>query len=244
MIQICKRCQNVNPREASYCWYDGHLLAGSDSSGASVALDVGARPFASPFFMPSGRSCKNFNELALACHQDPADALDLIRRGYLEHFLAGQGRSDLGEAARVAARAPDSERGLDEFLGQLPGTALTPSRLHVDPMMIDLGTLQPGEDRRFVLTLHNEGVRLLSGSASCDDCRWLALGDAASQRRKVFQFSRSLVLPVQVLGKQVARTPSTRRPRSAWNRAADWSGSWFACSCRFGLFPRASWPVR
>src|SRR5207244_3896792 len=91
-------------------------------------------------------------------------------------------------AARAAQSAPDLERGLDAFLGQLPTDVLQPAGLSVDPPSINLGILHPGEDRRFELTLHNKGMRLVFGSASCDDSPWLSLGEGVAQRSKVFQF--------------------------------------------------------
>jgi hypothetical protein len=123
MARICKQCRNVNPREAVFCYYDGARLDAHSDGDASVegaAIDVGSRPFAVPFIFPSGRSCHSFNQLALACHEDPSAALGLLRKGYLEPFLAAQGRADLAAAARAAGRAADRERGLDELLGDLP----------------------------------------------------------------------------------------------------------------------------
>jgi hypothetical protein len=52
--------------------------------------------------------------------------------------------------------------------------------------LIDLGTMHPGEDRRCEIVLHNKGMRLLSGSAECEDSPWLSLGDGPTLRRKLF----------------------------------------------------------
>src|SRR5262249_56436075 len=111
--------RRANPSEARYCSHDGSRLPGTtgDVPADGRAIDVGGRPFTSPFILPSGQSCRNFNELAVACHEDAAGALHLLRKGYLESFLGAQGRTDLAVAARAAARAADRERGLDEFLG-------------------------------------------------------------------------------------------------------------------------------
>src|SRR5580704_13817584 len=173
MARICQQCRSANPPDAVYCYLDGVFLNGS-AGGAVPAINVAERPFAVPFVLPSGRACQNFNQLALACQADPATAQDLLRKGYLESFLAAQGRSDLAAAAHAAARAPDRACGLDEFLGGLPANALRPARLRVEPAAIDLGTLRPGEDRRCELVLHNDGMRLLQGSASCADTPWLS----------------------------------------------------------------------
>ena len=37
-----------------------------------------------------------------------------------EPFLGGEGRADLAQAAKHAAKSADPERGLDDFLGRLP----------------------------------------------------------------------------------------------------------------------------
>ena len=199
MTRTCKYCQRVNPSDAAYCYFDGIAL---EANGRG-AIDVGARPFSVPFVLPSGRSCENFKQLAHACHEDPASALSLLRKGYLESFFASQGRTDLAHAARTAARAADRERGLDEFLSRLPGADLSPARLRVDQDVIDLGIFRPGEDRRCELALHKEGKRLLYGSASCDGVPWLCLGDGPVLRRKMFQFSDRAVLPIRVLGRDL-----------------------------------------
>lgn len=203
MATICKRCRRVNPREAIYCYHDGSCLdqAGSEDVPADgSAVNVGATPFSVPFVLPSGDSCDNFDELALAFHADPATALGLLRVGDLEAFLRAQGRPDIAAAIRAALRATNSERGLDDFLGRLPARSLTPPRLSVIPAVVELGALGPGQDLRFELALHNEGMRLLYGMASCASSPWLGLGDGPPLRRKMIQFSDRIILPVQVLG--------------------------------------------
>jgi hypothetical protein len=207
MTRTCKRCRRVNPREALFCYHDGALLegavAGGDVPPDGSAVNVGARPFSSPFLLASGRACHNFNQLALACHADLAGALGLLREGRLEAFLRAEGRADLAAAARAATRATDPARGLDDFLGRLPAATLLPPRLRVEPAVLDLVTLRAGEDRRLVLTLHNEGMRLLVGSADCGACPWLGLGGGPPLRQKVFQLSGKAVLPVRLLGRHL-----------------------------------------
>jgi len=205
MTRICRQCRRANPGEAAYCYFDGVFLdgrAGGDAA-SSQAINIGAMPFTVPFVLPSGRSCRSFNELAQGCLQDPAAALSVLRKGYLEAFLAGQGRSDLAGAARAAARAADLERGLDELLGRLPASGLRPARLRVEPSVLDLGTVRVGEDRRLELVLHNDGTRLLYGSASCADDPWLSLGDGKLLQRKLFQFSGRTTLPLHILGRRL-----------------------------------------
>jgi hypothetical protein len=204
MGHICKRCKRTNPREAVYCYHDGALLGdkvGGDIPADGGAINLGARPFTVPCVLPSGKACYNFQQLAEACHQAPTDALDLLREGHLESFLAGQGRTDLARAAKAAARADDKERGLDDFLGRLP-FSLPSARLRVEPAALDLGTLRIDEDRRLELVLRNEGMRLLYGSAVCD-APWLSFGDGPAQGSKLFQFSSRAVLPVHILGRNL-----------------------------------------
>jgi len=206
MSRTCTRCRRVNPNEALYCYHDGLPLAsqaGGDVHAAGGAIDVGARPFTIPFVLSSGRKCQNFNELAVALVADKPAALELLGKSYLEPFLAGQGRTDLADAAHAAAHASDREGGLDEFLGRLPATVVRPAKLRVEPAVIDLGTVPHGTDQRCELVLHNEGMRLLQGSASCEGCPWLSLGDGPVLKRKRFQLSAKGVLPVRLLGRHL-----------------------------------------
>jgi hypothetical protein len=205
MAQSCKRCRRANPREAVYCYHDGVVLGrpGGDIPSDGSAINIGARPFSVPFVFPSGQACFNFQQLALACYQEQPALLELLSKGHLEAFLAGQGRADLASAAHAAARASDRELGAEAFLDCLP-VPLPAAKLSVEPAALDFGTLRIGDDRSASLTLRNEGMRLIYGSACCD-VPWLALG--ASQHpaaaAKVFRFSRDTVLPVRVLGKHL-----------------------------------------
>ncbi len=204
MGQICRRCKRTNPREAIYCYYDGFLLStkvGGDIPADGSAINLGTRPFTVPCVLPSGKACSNVQQLVLACHQAPAVALDLLRRGHLESFFAGQGRTDLARVARAAAKTADDERSLDDFLGQLP-FRLPPARLRVEPATLDLGTMHIGEDRQVELLLRNEGRRLLYGSAVCD-APWLSFAEGSAQPSKLFQFSDRTVLQVRVLGRNL-----------------------------------------
>jgi hypothetical protein len=201
MPQTCPRCSRLNPREAVYCYFDGHLLGMAPGNGAHV--NFASRAFSTPFVFPSGATCRNFAELARAFRDNPAAAFDVLRQGFLEGFLGSQGRVDLALAAREAARAPDRERGLDDFLGKLPGDTLRPARLRVEPVELDLGTLRVGEDRRLVVRLRNDGDRLLSGTASRGDTDWLALGDSPGVASKLFQLSREAAMVVHVRGRSL-----------------------------------------
>src|SRR5262249_6862413 len=149
---------------------------------------AGTAPFLSPFVFPSGRQCRNFDELALACQSDWSDARGLLKQGFFERFFGGLGRADLAQAAREAARFPDNDRGLDQLLGKLPSRVVESPKLFVAPQEVSLGTLKVGEDRRSELHLENRGMRLLFGSITCEDCDWLALGDSPGAPEKLFQF--------------------------------------------------------
>ena len=78
MAQTCTKCSRANPADAVYCYYDGFVLGGHSRNGGPVA--VGAQAFSSPFVFPTGKTCRSFNELALACQDDWAAARDLLNR--------------------------------------------------------------------------------------------------------------------------------------------------------------------
>ncbi len=204
MASICKRCKRVNPRDAIYCHHDGALLghqAGGDIPKDGTAINIGVRPFTVPCVFASGVSCHNMQQLAEACHKAPTVALDMLCDGHLEAFLAGQGRTDLARAARAAAKAPDKERGLDEFLNHLP-FQLPPAKLRAEPTAIDLGIVRVGEDRRLELVLRNKGKRLLYGEGVCGT-PWLSFSDELPQPSKMFQFMDRVVVPVYILGRNL-----------------------------------------
>src|SRR5579885_2354763 len=129
MPLACRSCHRINPSGAAYCYFDGVALDGQAPREGSVP--PGRQPFPMPFTFPSGRTCHNYNEFALACLDDWPAALGALREGHVESFLGGLGRVDLAVAAREAARFPDPDRGLDQLLGRLPGDALSPPKLAV-----------------------------------------------------------------------------------------------------------------
>ena len=211
MVRTCPRCRCINPASACFCHFDGIALDAPSGSEAARPIDVAARPFRTPFVMPGGRACANFAQLAAALHDHPKAAHDLLRAGHLEPFLGAEGRADLAQAARLAGKATDRERGLDDFLGRLP-VKLPAARLKVEPREVDLGAVQVGEDRRFDLTLKNDGKRLLHGAIDCDDVPWLALGEETAAVRKVFQFLDRTTLTVRVVGRSLH---AFRQPQQA-----------------------------
>jgi hypothetical protein len=199
MVQTCSKCSRANPADAVYCYYDGLVLGGHSRNGGPVA--VGSQAFASSFVFPTGKTCRSFNELALACQDDWKTARDLLKQGYLENFLGGLGRIDLVMAAKDAAKFPDGDRGLDQFLTQLPSDVLDPPKLALETQEINLGILPVGtEGRQFDLRMENQGMRLLYGSVTCTDGLWLSFGGAPGAGAKRFQFGHDLVLPVHVVG--------------------------------------------
>src|SRR5262249_27943176 len=156
-----------------------------------------------PSSFPSGRRGRPCDELPLAGQENWPAARDLLREGFFESFLSGLGRADLAQSAREAARFPDHDRGLDRLLGSLPTAVVEPARLAVAPQEGSLGTLTVGQDRRCELHLENRGLALLYGSVACDDCEWLALGDAPGAPEKLFQFGTETAIPVQVKGQRL-----------------------------------------
>ncbi len=198
MLQTCPKCHRANPADALFCYEDGFSLGGRAGQGGPV--DPGQQSFPHPFIFPNGVACRNFDQLALACHNEWATALELLRTGDLANFLSGLGRADLAKAARDASRQDDKDRALDQLLGQLPANTIEPAKLHVETLQVNLGQLAVGKDHRWELRLANQGMRMLSGTIA-SDCDWLALGEGGGSPRKVFQIQSGTVIPVQVRGK-------------------------------------------
>ncbi|HTU91078.1 MAG TPA: hypothetical protein VMF69_13455 [Gemmataceae bacterium] len=195
MVQTCSKCSRANPAEAVYCYFDGFVLVGQSRNGGPVA--VGAQTFAHPFVFPGGHSCRSFDELALACQEEWAAARDLLRKGFLENFFSALGRGDLALAAREAAKFPEADLGLNQLLETLPTQVLAEPRLSLETQEINLGVLEVGGERRIRLHLENQGMRLISGSITCVDASWLALGDAAGNQ-KHFHFQHDMDVPLRV----------------------------------------------
>src|SRR5205807_587434 len=127
-------------------------------------VPTGSLPFPRPLTFPAGTVCRTFDELVAACHEEWAEALELLRKGYLEIFLGGLGRADLAQAARQAAQYPDPDRGLDQLLARFPSEALKPAEIDAEPRQINLGQMRIGEDRALTVRLFNRGNRLLYGT--------------------------------------------------------------------------------
>src|SRR5215207_11236788 len=114
MTLVCRACQRVNPPEARYCYHDGVALGNGAAASGPVA--AGSQPFLSPLVFPSGRPCRNFDELVLAAQENWGEALELLRDGVLAGFFGNIGRADLARAARKAVAAPSPDRALDDLL--------------------------------------------------------------------------------------------------------------------------------
>jgi hypothetical protein len=202
MAHTCSRCSRVNPADAVYCYYDGFAL-GNGSGGPALA--GGQRHFPNPFVFPSGRTCRNFDELAMACQDCWSEACDLLQQGFLESFLGGMGRMDLALAAKDAARFPDRQRGLDQLLDKIPSNVLDEPMLRVDPQEINLGVVTMGADRTFELNLENQGMRLIYGTISSDNCAWITLGEGAHE--KTFELTHDFTVPVKIRGDRLRAGP-------------------------------------
>ncbi|HTU16553.1 MAG TPA: hypothetical protein VMG10_00705 [Gemmataceae bacterium] len=199
MTVVCRNCSRVNPPEARYCYWDGAVLDSRAHSSGPIA--VGAQPFHNPFVFPSGRQCRNFDELVLACYSEWQEALDLLRQGYLDGFFGGMGRADLALAAKQAAKAADPDRGLDHLLNKLPCSNREPPKLFAQPLEVNLGQVPRSAERQFEMHIENQGLGLLQGTIACDDTAWLMLGEGGGSPRKVFQCLHDFKLPVQIHGK-------------------------------------------
>ena len=198
MPQTCPKCHRANPADALFCYEDGFSLGGR--TGHAGPVDPGQQPFPHPFVFPNGAVCRNFDQLALACHNEWPTAIELLRNGDLANFLAGLGRADLAKAAREAAREEDKDRALDQLLGQLPANTIEPAKLHVETLHVNLGQLTVGKDHRWELRLANQGMRMLSGTIACTTAPGWRSAKAAARRARCFS-SSDTAIPVQVRGK-------------------------------------------
>src|SRR5262249_17025912 len=85
MVLTCGKCARANPPDAAYCYFDGIALGGPGRGRGPVA--VSRAVFASPFVFPNGHTCRNFDELVLACQQEWTTARDLFRQCHLQSLL-------------------------------------------------------------------------------------------------------------------------------------------------------------
>lgn len=204
MPLTCTKCSRANPSDAHYCYYDGVSLASAGGVAAPAApVAIGQKAFSTPFTLPNGKHCQNFDQLAIGCQENWAGAVDALKQGHIEKFMASQGRADLAMAAREAARYPDKDRGLDQFLGKLPSQAVREPKLTVEPMDLNLGSVQIGATKTIGLKMKNQGMRLIYGSATVENAPWLTLGSGAGSNQKLFQFGSEMTIPVNIQGKRL-----------------------------------------
>ncbi|MCY2942273.1 MAG: hypothetical protein NTV50_11470 [Planctomycetota bacterium] len=196
MMMTCPKCSRANPQEAVYCYFDGFVLGGAAAGTGPLAIN--SLRFPSPFVFMSGRSCLNFDDLAIACHEESKPAADMLKQGFLESFLASIGRIDLSMAAKEAAKFPDSSRGLDELLGKFPSSVLSEARLNLSSQEINLGVLSRTAKREIKITIENGGMRLLFGSITSDST-WLAIGETGNASVKNFQTTGELTVPLRIV---------------------------------------------
>jgi hypothetical protein len=202
MPLTCTKCQRTNPAEALFCYFDGSLLPGAAGQNGGP-INAGARLFPGEFVFPSGRRCRNFDELSLACVQERPAAVGLLEGGYFESFLSGIGRTDLAMLAKQASRFPDRHRGLDMLIERLPSRVVEPPQIAVEPQAMNLGQLQIGDERRFFLRLTNHGMRLLYGTVAVEKTPWLVLGEDPGVPEKSFDCEDEIEIPVLVRGKKL-----------------------------------------
>lgn len=199
----CPHCQRSNPAAAIFCYFDGSALVQQASRGP---VSMGSWTFPMPLIWPDGRSARSFNQLVELCQHDWETARDLLRRGQLEQFLGGLGRLDLAQLAHRLAADTDADRALDHLLSQLPADNLQEPRLQVEPTLINLGQMRPGQDRTLVLAVRNRGMRLLTGSIAVN-CPWLALGEPPLPGPIVFQTHDQTQIKLHVVGKALRASP-------------------------------------
>lgn len=171
-MRICPRCQRVNPDEAAFCYFDGCNLR-SDSAAAPVEMGPVRLPH--EFVFPSGRQCKNYDELLAGCLEDRATAGSLLQGGAFKAYLTAAGRLDLARAADESlVQHGDPDLALDAFLSRLPATKLPRPELELNPHKLILGTLAVGETRQAQLVVQNIGTGLLHGTLTIvDGGSWL-----------------------------------------------------------------------
>jgi hypothetical protein len=170
---VCPRCHRSNPPEAVFCHHDGAELRpvhGEPSGHNRLPQDL---------VFPSGRRCRTYDELALACLEEWATARDLLERGVFQAFLANGGRLDLARVAEEAAALPDRDIGLDTFLHELPTTIDLPKpEPDLNPRRLLLGTVRVGECPEVSLVISNRGQGLLHGTLSITEGgSWLRFAD-------------------------------------------------------------------
>jgi hypothetical protein len=161
-MRSCPRCQRTNPADALFCYFDGTNL---DVPAEVIAARADNR-LPHEFVFASGRRCKTYDDLVLACQEEWASASEALQEGVFRQFLAGLGRLDLAKAADALRQQTDPDLALDSFLAILPAREIKKPRLELEPRRIQLGTLRTGETSSARLLVINQGHGLLTGTIS------------------------------------------------------------------------------
>jgi hypothetical protein len=198
-VPVCPRCQRANPAGSVFCYFDGVALqAGGD--GASMRL-------AQEFSFPSGRRCRNFDELAQGCQEEWPAARDLLRQGVFQRYFSGIGRHDLARAAQESQAITNGDIGLTRFVGALPATRLPEAKIDIHPRRIAPGPVPAGEQRQFQLVINNLGPATLQGTITVSEgADWIKLEGASSQCAVKTAREQRIALTIDTQGLQAAQS--------------------------------------
>ncbi len=201
-MRICPRCQNTNPADAVFCFFDGiNLNAAPATVAAPGKADV---RLPHDFVLPSGRRCKTFDDLVQACQEEWGTASELLQEGAFRQFLTGAGRLDLAKAADEAKGQPDADLALDTFLGRLPALERKKPRLELEPRRLLLGVVGVGAPLNPKLLVINEGHGLLHGTISISEGGdWLRLAGANDSGTLTIKTVREQVVQLEVNSKNL-----------------------------------------
>jgi hypothetical protein len=170
-VLSCPRCRRANPADAAYCYFDGAGLRSGGDGGPPGRLPH-------EFVFPSGRRCRSYDELALACQDEWDVARGLLAQGAFRQYFSGTGRLDLARRAEEAAAEPDADQALDAFLAELPAQVSKPPQLDLNPRRIQLGAVRAGDTRSVTVQIQNQGQGLLHGTLTVEDGgSWLTPAD-------------------------------------------------------------------
>ncbi|MFM7151665.1 MAG: DUF5717 family protein [Gemmataceae bacterium] len=169
MVTSCPRCKRANPREAAYCYFDGHFLKPVDKASNHQG-------FSREFVFPSGRRCRSYEELLEGIYYEWDDAKDLLKSGAFGQFLSAQGRADLARSSQEFQQQSDPDIGLTNFTGLLPASGVKGPRLGLNPRRLIIGPMRVGEKQTVSIRITNEGRGILQGRVRlADGDPWLAV---------------------------------------------------------------------
>lgn len=191
-MQFCPRCQRANPREAAFCYFDGAILDQGIPAAAASRMPQ-------EFVFPSGRRCKTYDDFVQGCQYEWEDARRLLRNGDFARYFAHIGRHDLARLARENQTQPDPDIALLAFLGQLPAGQVQGPRLDLNPRRLMLGGVRPGEQRRIMLTVLNQGKGLLQGKVAVSEGgQWLHIAADGNPAECALKTARAQQIPLHI----------------------------------------------